>query len=134
MALSTAEAEYMAMSAALQEVKWVAALLKELRFEVASPMPLFTDNQAAVSISSNEAVPHNRTKHIDIRHHYVREQVREGVVAIKWISTADQLADVFTKGLSKETYKRLTAHIIKSKHTSEKQEHQNVRNNYLNSN
>jgi len=112
-ALSTAEAEYMAMSAAVQEVKWVHALLKELGCEVALPLNLFTDNKAAVSISSNENVPHTRTKHIDVRHHYVRELVRRGWLRVTWVRSEDQLADVFTKGLDTDTFRTLARHIIK---------------------
>jgi len=118
-ALSTAEAEYMAMSAAVQEVKWVHALLVELGCSVPLPIPLYTDNRAAVSISSNESVPHTRTKHIDVRHHYVRELVQRNWLVVRWIRSEDQLADVFTKGLDKNTFKTLTQHIIKQQHNKQ---------------
>ena len=82
-ALSTAEAEYMAMSAALKEVKWLVQLLEEMGCTVEKPVPIYSDNQAAISISSASAVPQSRTKHIDLRHHYVRESVRNGDIAIR---------------------------------------------------
>ncbi len=111
-ALSTAEAEYMAISAALQEVKWLSQLLGELSCVVQKPIPVFSDNQAAISISSASAVPHSRTKHIDLRHHYVRESVRDGLLRIEWVESSKQLADVFTKALPKLQYKRLTEKIM----------------------
>ena len=111
-ALSTAEAEYMAMSVALQEVKWLLQLLEELGVVVAMPVPMFSDNQAAISLSSASAVPHARTKHIDLRHHFVRESVRAGQLAIRWIAGSDQMADVMTKGLSKQQHKKLTDKIM----------------------
>lgn len=111
-ALSTAEAEYMAISAALQEVKWLAQLLGELSCSVQTPIPVFSDNQAAISISSASAVPHSRTKHIDLRHHYVRESVRDGLLQVEWVQSSKQLADVFTKALGKEQYKQLIDKIM----------------------
>jgi len=120
-ALSTAEAEYMAMSAAVQEVKWLTALLSELREPAALPVTLYTDNQAAVSISSNAAVPHTRTKHIDLRHHYVRECVLDGSIRVSWIRSEQQLADVFTKGLNKLQHKQLTDSITNASHHEHKQ-------------
>ena len=113
-ALSTAEAEYMAMSATLQEVKWLLQLLEEIGVDVVKPVPMLSDNQAAISLSSASAVPHARTKHIDLRHHFVRESVRAGEIAIRWVAGSEQLADVFTKGLSKQQYKKLTDRIMTS--------------------
>ena len=111
-ALSTAEAEYMAMSHLLKEVKWLIQLLQEMGVSVARPVPIFSDNQAAISISSASAVPASRTKHIDLRHHHVRECVRDGSIAIQWVAGSEQLADVFTKGISKQQYKKLTDRIM----------------------
>jgi hypothetical protein len=111
-ALSTAEAEYMAMSMALQELKWVKQFLTEIQFAPILPISIMSDNQAAISIANNPSLPHSRTKHIDLRHHYVREQVIEGLVKVEWIASKDQLADVFTKGLNKNTYKELTQQIM----------------------
>ncbi len=97
--LSTAEAEYMAISAVVQELKWLTYLLNEMKLKVKLPITLFCDNQAAISISEND-VQHNRTKHIDIRHHYIRDEIKNKFVQLKWIQSSDQLADIMTKGLS----------------------------------
>jgi Reverse transcriptase (RNA-dependent DNA polymerase) len=113
-ALSTAEAEYMAMSAALQELKWMDALLNEIHTPVHRPIVLWTDNQAALSIATARSITHSRTKHIDIRHHYIREMVISGAIDVRWCRSEEQLADVMTKGLNKQTYAELT-HRIKTR-------------------
>jgi hypothetical protein len=110
-ALSSAEAEYMAVSAAVQEVKWISQLLKELGINVKKPAQLYCDNQAAIAISNND-VHHARTKHIDIRHHYVRDAVKEKEIEIKWIRSSNQLADIFTKPLSRQPFMRLRQSLI----------------------
>ena len=89
-------------------------LLEEIGVGVVLPVPIYSDNQAAISISSASAVPHSRTKHIDLRHHYVREAVRNGSITVRWIAGSDQMADVFTKGLGKLQYRKLTDKIMTS--------------------
>jgi hypothetical protein len=110
-ALSTAEAEYMSISSLVQELKWFHQVLTELEIPHTIPMRIYTDNQAAKAISEND-LHHQRTKHIDLRHHFVRDAVAAGEVKIEWIQSENQLADVFTKGLNKQTYKRLTQSIM----------------------
>jgi hypothetical protein len=95
-ALSSAEAEYMAISETAKEAKWIKQLLQEMK--VTNNITILTDNQAAKQIATND-IYHDRTKHIDIRYHFVRNDIANGVYDIKWISTRVQLADVFTKGL-----------------------------------
>lgn len=104
--LSSAEAEYMAISAAVQEITWIRQLLNEIHFNQPEASVLRIDNQAAIAISEND-VHHARTKHIDIRHHFVRDYIKNKQVQLKWISTQDQLADIFTKGLSKIRFNHL---------------------------
>jgi hypothetical protein len=119
-ALSTAEAEYMSMSAAVQEAKWLVALLEELQvLRVVLPVQLHSDNQAAISISTSVSLTHSRTKHIDLRHHYVRELVNNNWLQVSWIKTQEQLADIFTKALNKQTYKELRKTIIREHNTEE---------------
>ena len=113
-ALSTAEAEYMAISAVVQELKWLTYLLNEMKLKVKLPITLFCNNQAAVSISEND-VHHNRTKHIDIRHHYIRDEIKNKFVQIKWIQSSHQLADIMTKGLTNSAqFQRLRNQLMKS--------------------
>src|SRR6202045_2092894 len=81
-ALSTAEAEYMAISAAVQEIKWITQLLDELNYQQAEIPVLYSDNKAAIAISEND-LKHNRTKHIDIKHHFVREAIKMKKIRIE---------------------------------------------------
>jgi hypothetical protein len=110
-ALSTAEAEYMAISAGVQEIKWIRQLLEELSFKQQQPSILISDNQAAIAISEND-VHHHRTKHIDIRHHFIRDSIKQKEIQVKWIQSEQQLADVLTKGLAKNKFIQLRNQII----------------------
>jgi len=96
----------MAMSTSVQEVKWIKQLLGEMGCHIQLPISVHTDNQAAQSMSRVGGVPHSRTQHIDLRHHYVRECVEAGWVSVKWVGTSEQLADVFTKALGKQTFRQ----------------------------
>jgi transposase InsO family protein len=107
-ALSTAEAEYMAMSAAVQEAKWCAQLLREIGCQPHLPLRVRCDNQAALRIAAPDgSAAHSRCKHIDVRHHHVREACRLGVISVDWVASEDQLADVCTKGLGNEAFTKL---------------------------
>jgi hypothetical protein len=105
-ALSTAEAEYIAIATAVQEVVWINQYLSELGLK-ASQVPIIrSDNQAAIQIASNDTF-HNRSKHIDIRYHFIRQIVKKGGVVITYINTKQQEADINTKGLSVSIFKQL---------------------------
>jgi hypothetical protein len=105
-ALSTMEAEYMAISAALEEIKWLKQFLQEIGETVEEPVICFTDNTAAKLVSQSE-IGSKRTKHIDIRHHFIKDAVESGLLKIEWISTENQLADMMTKSLPKERFNAL---------------------------
>ena len=99
-ARSSAEAEYWAMAHTACELVWLRNLLQEIGYDISTPMKLYCDNQAAVHISSNP-VFHERTKHIEVDCHFVREKVLNGVIETAYVSTGNQWADLFTKGLSR---------------------------------
>lgn len=113
--LSSAEAEYMAIATASQEISWIKQLLSELLTTtgIRSEATLSVDNQAALLISKNDLY-HDRTKHIDIRYHFVRDHIKAGLLTVKWVSTHDQLADVFTKALPLVPFARLCSAIMGS--------------------
>jgi transposase InsO family protein len=125
-ALSTAEAEYMAISSVLQEVRWLHQLLEEIGLRpsrltsesssdspsIVSPSVIFTDNRAAKSLCEAEGTLHSRTKHIDIRHHYIRDGIRSGEVIVQWCQSSDQIADILTKGLDRGTFKQLRVMLL----------------------
>ena len=106
-ALSTAEAEYVALSLAAQETVWLRRLMEELNQDVTNPTIIFDDSQSATALAKNPQF-HRKTKHIDIRYHFIRDQVEKGFVTIKYCASADMLADILTKGLQRLTHDKLS--------------------------
>ena len=98
MARSSAEAEYRALASTTSEILWLQQLLSDFDLPVSSPTLLFCDNQAAIHIASNPTF-HERTKHIEIDCHFIREKVAAQVVKLMPIRSQHQLADAFTKPL-----------------------------------
>ncbi|GJW02419.1 retrovirus-related pol polyprotein from transposon TNT 1-94 [Tanacetum coccineum] len=99
-AMSTIEAEYIVMSRCFAQILWMRSQLKDYGFAF-SNTPLYCDNRSAIALYCNN-VQHSRSKHIDIRHHFIREQVKNGVVELYLMTTNYQLADIFTKELPRE--------------------------------
>ncbi|CAN1146609.1 Retrovirus-related Pol polyprotein from transposon TNT 1-94 [Linum perenne] len=95
---SSSEAEYRALAHLCCEVQWLVGLLKDFGIIITSPTRLFCDNQSAIHIANNP-VFHERTKHIEIDCHVVRERLQAGLISLTHVPTDLQLADVFTKGL-----------------------------------
>ena len=105
-ALSTSEAEYVALSAATQEAVWLRRLLTSLKAIPNGPTVLMEDNQGAIAIAKNP-IAHARTKHIDIRYHYIRETVQEGFVELHYCPTEKMIADILTKPLPRGRFETL---------------------------
>ncbi|KAJ9523155.1 hypothetical protein QJQ45_023956, partial [Haematococcus lacustris] len=97
-AMSTAEAEYMAASSATKEALWLRKLMRDLRLE-ARCVQMSCDNQAALQLLHNPMAT-ARAKHIDVHHHFVRERITRGEVAFSYCHTDSMLADIFTKPLA----------------------------------
>ena len=98
-ALSTTEAEYVAACESAKEGVWLRRLLREIMPEWNSPLQLMCDNMSSIDLVRNPKF-HQRTKHIDVRYHFIRAQQEANEIDVKYISTAEQLADSFTKPLS----------------------------------
>ncbi|KAL3027728.1 hypothetical protein AAZX31_03G072200 [Glycine max] len=103
--LSTAEAEYIAAGSSCSQLVWMKQMLKEYNVEQ-DVMTLYCDNLSAINISKNP-VQHSRTKHIDIRHHYIRDLVDDKVITLKHVDTEEQIADIFTKALDANQFEKL---------------------------
>lgn len=105
-ALSSTEAEYMALTEASQHALWTTHLLHQLGFEIDLPVQIYCDSKGARDIAANN-VFHKRTKHIDIKHHFVRELIANETVSVLPVESENNLADVLTKALPKGQHMRL---------------------------
>jgi hypothetical protein len=101
-ARSSAEAEYRAMAHGVCELLWIQTLLRDLGLSDSGPMKLYCDNKAAINIAHNP-VQHDRTKHIEIDRHFIKEKLSAGVICMPFVKSGDQLADIFTKGLGSKS-------------------------------
>ena len=110
-ALSTSEAEYMAACAATQEAIHLRRLLGDLGFPQEGPTVILEDNMGCICLSENP-VMHRRTKHIDIKFHFIREAVERGDVVLTFTSTSTQVADLLTKPLPKARTQKLRDYIM----------------------
>jgi hypothetical protein len=104
-ALSSTEAEYMAGSNAAQEAIFLRALLKDLKHEQMEPTKIYQDNQGAIKIS-NDVINSQRTKHIDIRYHFLRERIIMKEIKLEYIPTEDMVADCLTKPVTEAIIKK----------------------------
>ena len=110
-ALSSAEAEYVAACSAALECVYLRGLLADLSAPQRSATQLFMDNQSAIALSYNP-IDHKRTKHIELRVHKIRELVATGDVTLLWVKTDEMLADVFTKPLGPSKHRTFASTLI----------------------
>jgi hypothetical protein len=106
--LSTAETEYIALTAVAREVLYLQALITELYECIISPIPIYCENQGAIALASNSKF-HAHTKHIDLRFHFVRSLVKNGIFDIQYCPTEENIADIFTKALPRPQLQKLRA-------------------------
>ncbi len=97
------EAEYVAMSRSAQQMVWMQTWLDEVEIEYEMPGIIKGDSRGAITLAKNTK-DHGKVKHIDIRHHYIRELVKSGSVLFEQVPSADNLADLFTKPLAREQH------------------------------
>ena len=109
--LSTAEAEYVALGSATQETIWLRRLMTDLRVSQVKPTVIREDNQGAIAMAKNP-VGLKRTRHIDIKHHFVREAVDAGTITLEYCETKQMLADILTKPLPKPQFEMLRGKLV----------------------
>ena len=106
MALSTVESEYMAFTRATAQALWMMKFFTEIGLPVTNPITIYADNNGSISNSTNDK-NHRRTKHIDVKFHFVKEHMKKGEIMFTYIPSSDNLADLFTKSLPLEMIRRL---------------------------
>ncbi|GJZ99643.1 retrovirus-related pol polyprotein from transposon TNT 1-94 [Tanacetum coccineum] len=101
-AISSTEAEYFALSGCCAHILWMISQLTYYGFKF-NKIPLYCDNKSAIALCCNN-IQHYRAKHIDVRYHFIKEQVENGIVELYFVRTEYQLADIFTKSLPRERF------------------------------
>jgi len=97
-ALSSCEAEYIALAETCKEVTWIKQVIKEFNIEISPMTTVYTDSQSAIALVENEKQA-GRTKHMDIRYHYVKEESKRGNIKLVYVNTEANIADMMTKPL-----------------------------------
>ncbi|GKB84898.1 hypothetical protein Tco_0957170 [Tanacetum coccineum] len=105
--ITTTKAEYIAMSRCCAQIHWMRSQLSDYSFAF-NKIPLYCDNRSAIALCYNN-VQHSRSKHIDIRHHFIREQVEKGLVELYFVTMDYQ--DIFTKALPRERFEFLLSRL-----------------------
>lgn len=114
--LSSCEAEYVALCAAVCEVKYIRSLMRDLGYAQRDASIIWEDNKAAILIAENECSSAGRSKHIDVKFKFVAQAIADGVVRVRYISTNLNFADLFTKPLVRDVFNRLVKLCIEDKH------------------
>jgi hypothetical protein len=104
-ALSSTEAEYMALVHSGKEAMWLSQLLRDLGYEIPSSLTLMTDSQPAEAVAKNPK-HHTRMKHIDVSWHWIRDQVEGKEIGLHYVQTDDMVSDVLTKGLGRTKHEK----------------------------
>jgi hypothetical protein len=111
-ALSSAEAEFMAASLLVQEVMYIRKLLEKLGFLQSGPTPIFEDNRTCIAWSEGSVGGSDRAKHIDLRCHFVHEAVKSGILTLRVVNSSDNVADLLTKPLPEPAFKVLRKRLM----------------------
>nr|GFB00943.1 putative copia-type protein [Tanacetum cinerariifolium] len=101
--LSSAEAEFRGISKGLAEALWIRKLVSEIGFPPRGSTQIMCDNKAAIQILENH-VQHDRTKHIEVDRHFIKEKLEAGIIELPFVKSSDQLADILTKAVGTDIF------------------------------
>ena len=113
-ACSSTEAEYIALASAAREAVWLKQILTDLGKQINQPISIHVDNESAIKLAKNPEF-HKRTKHIDVRYHYIRDVIKDKTIEVLSISTEKQVADILTKPLLKSRFETLRKNLVAPK-------------------
>ena len=105
-AMFSAEAEFRGVAKGITEVLWLRKLLTELGFTLTRSCELYCDNQAAINILENP-VQHDRTKHVEVNRHFIKEKLEAHVINLPHVKSKDQLADILTKAVRTQFFEEV---------------------------
>ncbi|KAI3692577.1 hypothetical protein L6452_32394 [Arctium lappa] len=111
---STAEAEYVAAASCCSQVLWMQTQLRDYGFHF-NKIPIYCDSKSVIAITANP-VQHTKTKHIDVRYHFIKDHVEKGNIELFFVKTDYQLADLFTKALDEKRFNFLISKLGDAAH------------------
>ncbi|GKC17160.1 hypothetical protein Tco_1013942 [Tanacetum coccineum] len=129
-AMSSAKAKYVVAARCCAQVLWIKSQPADYDI-LYDKVPIFCDNTSAISISNNPVL-HSRTKHIDIRYHFIRDHILKGDIELHFVPIDLQLADIFTKPLAEPSFTRLVTELGMLNNKSEVSDKKKALNDYLN--
>lgn len=103
---SNAKAKFRSVAHEICEVLWIKRLLEDLKISNPLPMKVFCDNKVAISVAHNP-IFHDRTKHVEVDKHFIKEKLDNGLICMPYIPTIEQIANILTKGLQKKQFENL---------------------------
>ena len=103
--LSMTEAEYVACSEVVKEILFIVYLLRHMKIEVELPIRVNVDNIGAIFLADNQNSS-DRTKHVDICYHYIRQYIKEGTIMIEFVRSSENKSDIFMKNVTSETFNK----------------------------
>ena len=109
--LSSAEAEFIALSHGLRLLQWLLSILSDLKVDIERPVIVYCDNQSAIKMITKDEV-NTRSKHIDVRYFHTKDMVKSGTVTIKYIPTEENVADLLTKVVSGARFSKLSGLLL----------------------
>ena len=115
-ALSTSEAELIALSEAAREAAWLRKIFSEISGQAPATITLYEDNQTTTRFANNLMQYYTRVRHLDTKYFYVCERVTDKTINVEWIATTDMIADIFTKPMARVRFKYLLQLLFKYQH------------------